>query len=371
MGSDSIFKVLLVAEGSGGHLIPALQVAGVLAKAGARTKVWYAERPQTARLAGALAHEAEGESVEVQPIPAASPHVLGRLWQCGQLWSRAQRCFETFAPDVVVGFGGWLSAPIVLAAKKRRIRCVVHEQNVVLGRANRWLSRWVDRLAVSFQETPRPRGAAPRVVTGMPVRNAIGASSRDREAQAFGFTAQRPTLLILGGSQGAQAINRLMAGALTLLSGQERRLWQFLHVTGHADEAAMRAAYGAAGVTAWVAPFLMEMASAYSLADLVIGRAGASTIAELARCGTPAVLIPYPHAGGHQLANARHVEAVGGGLLFEEAQATPKRLLGAVRRVMADRRLRTIMGEQMQGLDSSDATERLAEVIRDMAHASR
>ena len=154
MRNGSSLKVLLVAEGSGGHLIPALQVAGVLARRGARIKVWYAQRRQTASLAEALSRQAASADIDVDPIPvrsAANP--MERLWACGRLWRKAERCFETFAPDVVVGFGGWVSAPVVLAARRRGIGCLLHEQNVVLGRANQWLSRWVDRVAISFQET--------------------------------------------------------------------------------------------------------------------------------------------------------------------------------------------------------------------------
>jgi UDP-N-acetylglucosamine--N-acetylmuramyl-(pentapeptide) pyrophosphoryl-undecaprenol N-acetylglucosamine transferase len=204
----------------------------------------------------------------------------------------------------------------------------------------------------------------------MPVRQAIGAALREQEARAFGFSPQRPTLLILGGSQGARAINQAVAATAALISPAERHTWQFLHVTGPADERDVRSAYAAAGVTAWVAPFLVEMESAYSLADLVIARSGASTIAELARCGKPAVLIPYPYAGAHQRANARHVEALGGGLVLEESQVSPERLLGAVRRLMADERLRAMMGRQMQGLAATDAADRLAQLIRDLAGAA-
>ena len=124
MENGSPLKVLLVAEGSGGHLIPALQVAGSLARDGVRIKVWYVQRRQTARLARALAEEV-GEAVDLDPIPLEPPAgLLGRLWRCGQLWRRAQRCFDTFAPDIVVGFGGWASAPVVLAACLRRSRLI-------------------------------------------------------------------------------------------------------------------------------------------------------------------------------------------------------------------------------------------------------
>ncbi|MBI3320837.1 MAG: UDP-N-acetylglucosamine--N-acetylmuramyl-(pentapeptide) pyrophosphoryl-undecaprenol N-acetylglucosamine transferase [Candidatus Omnitrophica bacterium] len=384
MANDLPLRVLLVAEGSGGHLIPAVEVAGALARRGAFTKIWYAQRPHLAGFAAALTHRMRRESVEVDPIPlAASRNPLERLWQCGRLWGRAQRCFETFAPDVVVGFGGWMSVPVLIAARLRRglpplswrlrqirpqgIRCLIHEQNVVLGRANRWLASWVDRVAISFPETQERLNGSSAVVTGMPIREDIGRASRAQAAERFGFVPDRPTLLILGGSQGARAMNQLMLRVPALLSEEERATWQVIHLTGMADEAAVKQAYAVQGVQAWVAPFLVEMALAYAHADLAVARAGASTLAELARCGLPAILLPYPHASGHQRMNARLATTVGGGLLLEESQASPERFLVAVRRILTDHRLRGMMGWQMRQLDCAAAAERLAEAIAAVA----
>ena len=205
----------------------------------------------------------------------------------------------------------------------------------------------------------------------MPVREAIGQSSREAHAARFGFSAARPTLLILGGSQGARAINQILTELVEQASPEERSRWQFLHITGSADEAAVRSAYARHQVTAWVTPFLVDMEAAYAQADVVIARAGAATITELARCGKPAVLIPYPYAGGHQAVNARLVEHHGGGLLLEEGQATTARLLSAVRRLLADERLRLIMGRQMRGIGIPDAADRLTQAIVDLHDAPR
>jgi UDP-N-acetylglucosamine--N-acetylmuramyl-(pentapeptide) pyrophosphoryl-undecaprenol N-acetylglucosamine transferase len=262
---------------------------------------------------------------------------------------------------------------VVLAAKTHRIRCLLHEQNVVMGRANRLLSRWVDRVAVSFPgSTPSGQGepAGRRVVvTGLPLREMIGRSSREESAGRFGLSAEQPTCLVLGGSQGARVINRLLIEMASRLSTEERCRWQFLHITGPSDAAAVRRAYALHGLRAWTSEFLVEMEAAYALADLVIARAGASTIAELARCGIPALLIPYPHAGGHQRANAQLVEAVGAGVLVQEADATPESLLSIARRILGDPKLRAMMGAQMRALHASNATQRLTDEIVDVATA--
>ena len=364
MENDQSLRVLLVAEGSGGHLIPALQVAHELALSGARVKVWFAERRKTAPLADALIQEFGHASIEVAAIPM-QPHtnLMSRLWQCGQLWSQSQRCFETFAPDVVVGFGGWVSAPVVLAAHQRHIGCMLHEQNVQLGRANRLLARWADRLAISFPETRGFRRGTPSVLTGMPIRRTIRSSTREQAAPKFGFQPAQPTLLVLGGSQGARFLNRLLLQTIIGMTPEEQRGWQLLHVTGLDDEQAIRSAYAGHRLRAFVAPFLTDMSAAYALADVVISRAGASTIAELAECAKPAILIPYPYAGGHQRANAHLVENISGGVVLEEATVTPERLLGVIRRILGDARLRAKMADQMQRLAVPDAAVRLRDAI--------
>lgn len=363
MPNDTPFNVVLIAEGSGGHLIPALEVAHRLAKLGARTQVWYAQRRTLAPLMNALIEDVADPAIECRPLDVlGGGTLLGRLWQCGQLWSKSQRCFDAFTPDVVIGFGGWISAPVVLAARQRRIPCLLHEQNVVLGRANRWLSRWVDRVAVSFPETTALLNGHPAVVTGMPVRERIGDSTRTRSVR-FGLDPQRPTLLVLGGSQGSRALNTMMQGVAEQLAPGERQRWQVLHVAGAVDAQRLREAYASRHMTAWVGAFLSEMDAAYAQADVVLARAGASTIAELASCGKPAVLIPYPGAAGHQLVNARLVEAIGGGVVIEERRASPSRVLGVLRTLLADARLRQMMGGQMRELATPHAAERLTQAI--------
>ncbi len=357
-------KALFVADGSGGHLIPALETAVVLARTGADVRVWYAQRPQAGGWAQALAREIAGAAVAVAPIPVlAQPRLLDRLGESRRLWSRAAQCFASFGPDIVVGFGGWVSAPVVLAARLHRIKCVIHEQNVVMGRANRWLARWVDRVAVTF-----PHSAWGRAVqTGLPVRSRIGTMSRMDAVARAGFEASRPTLLVIGGSQGARAVNRIVVDALSHALDEERGRWQVLHLTGAADEAMVRRSYAERGMTAQVAAFVTGMADAYAAADLVIARAGASTIAELARCGLPAILIPYPHAQGHQRANARLVATLGGAMVIEESALAPALLLEAIRRILADAGAREAMRMGMRTLAVPDAAERLTGAILEVA----
>ena len=206
----------------------------------------------------------------------------------------------------------------------------------------------------------------------MPIRSGIGRMRQSTDAARFGFSPEKPTVLVLGGSQGSRALNRLVSQGLSLCSEQERRQWQFLHVTGMEDEPDVRELYSSAGIQAWVSPFLVDMESAYAQADVVIARAGASTLAELASCGRPAVLIPYPYARAHQHANARLAESVGGAFVVEEHEATAsRRLLEAIRWLLHDPQLRTCMGQNMQRLAVTDATQRLADLIVETAILSQ
>lgn len=357
-------NVLLIAEGSGGHLIPSLRVANDLIAQGAKVKLWYAERRQVARVSEALLEATLDPAVEVEPI-ALKWHLnfFVRLWYCGVIWLRAQKCLGSFRPSVVVGFGGWVTLPVLIAAKQRGVPILVHEQNVRLGRTNQLLTRWVNRIAISFQNTARFCGRAPVMLTGLPTRRAIGSCSREEAASRFGLSAERPTLLIVGGSQGAHAVNDRIMQALPGLSAEERSNWQFIHLTGVADEAAVKEVYATHGVKAFVAAFVTEMDAAYALADVVLARAGASTIAELAQCGIPAILIPYPEAGRHQRANAEVVEIAGGGFRLEEEDASPDRVLRLVRQLLEDKALRQRMGSAVRSLCIPDAAERVAGLI--------
>ncbi len=361
-------KVLLVAEGSGGHLIPALQVAKSLASAGAQARVWYAKREPIAPLVSALAEDSRRQAIEVDPIDVqGAGNWLGRLSRCQDLWSRAEACFKEFSPDVVVGFGGWISAPILLAARRHGIGCVVHEQNVLMGRANRLLSGLAQRVAISFPQTRLQAHRSQTVMTGMPIRSDLGLTSRIDAARRLGLSAERPTVLVLGGSQGSHVINQLMIQCVGRLTEGEVRQWQVVHITGAADVGRAREVYQAAGVAFWADAFLADMDAAYALSDVVLSRAGGSTIAELARCGKPAILIPFPYAGGHQRANARVVESAGAGIVIEESMATPQEVLAQLRRVLSDNRLRQFMSEHMRTLNHPNAAERLAEEIFQLA----
>jgi UDP-N-acetylglucosamine--N-acetylmuramyl-(pentapeptide) pyrophosphoryl-undecaprenol N-acetylglucosamine transferase len=329
---------------------------------GVAVQLWYVNRKRIGPLIEALTRSLDPR-IELRPIPVQQPlTMMSRLRAIGRLWRDAHRLFKAEQPAAVVGFGGWASVPVVLAAKECGIPTLLHEQNVQFGRANRRLARLVDAVAVSFAET-RQRMGVHMTVTGLPVRPEIGMTSRSEGAARLGLDAGKPTLLIVGGSQGAQALNRIMAGIAGLMTPPETSSWQIVHIAGANEADALSQSYADAKVSAAVYPYLADMAAAYAAADLVISRSGASTVAELARCSKPAILVPYPHASGHQRANAELAEQVGGGMVFEDQEASADRVLSAARRILADERLRFMMGQQMHNLDYPNAAVHLAELI--------
>ncbi|MBI4354146.1 MAG: UDP-N-acetylglucosamine--N-acetylmuramyl-(pentapeptide) pyrophosphoryl-undecaprenol N-acetylglucosamine transferase [Candidatus Omnitrophica bacterium] len=359
-----------MSEGSGGHLIPAMEVAKTLAGAGHRARLWYVQRPTLSALLRESLDELRAMGVEIETIQVVSSRwpflrVGIRLGQVAALWIQAHRRLRRFHPHAVVGFGGWVGIPIILAARQRRVRVLLHEQNVRLGRANRFVLRrhWVDRLAISFESTRASLNGTPTTLTGLPLREAPERRPREETAQRFGLSTSAWTILVMGGSQGSRVLNRLMDDVVAECSEEECANWQFIHVTGPHDVERMRQRYAARGIRAWAAPHLIQMHEAYQLAHVMIARAGASTLAELARYGCPSILVPYPHASGHQRDNAELVESIGGGLIMEEAQASAPRLLGVLRRMAADVRLRDMMATQIRSLARPEATRELASLI--------
>jgi UDP-N-acetylglucosamine--N-acetylmuramyl-(pentapeptide) pyrophosphoryl-undecaprenol N-acetylglucosamine transferase len=272
--------------------------------------------------------------------------------------------------DVAVGMGGYASVPVVLAALSARVPVVLHEQNAVPGLANRAFARWARRVGLGFAEAARslPRRAR-AVVTGNPVRPAIvavrarRAELADEAREALGLEGDRRTVLVAGGSQGALRIDRAAAGAVRLL--RHRADLQLLVLTGPAHAGELAGAREEAGALAVRAvPFLERMELAYAAADLVVSRAGASTVAEVAVCGLPSILVPYPHAtANHQEANARALARAGGAVVLSDAELAPEVLAARVVELVDDPDRMAAMGERAAAWGRPDAARALASLV--------
>lgn len=353
-------RLVVTTGGTGGHIFPAIAVARAAMERDADCRVLFmgGSGPEKA-----WAREAGLDFVE---LPAAG--VLGKgLKAAGtMLWMsraivRAMAVLKDFRPQAVCGFGGYAGFCPVLAARLRGIPCAVHEQNSVPGVTNRILGKVVKRVFASF---PDDHGSFPPdkvQVTGNPVRSDIAVLSA--EAHAPGTA---PRLLVLGGSQGARAVNDAVIQALPELARQGVTL---LHQAGRADEERVRAAYEEAGMDQeQVKGFMDDMAGAYRWADLVVCRAGASTVFEVACAGKPAVFVPFPFAThDHQRVNAEHLAKTGAALVRDQKEFDGEELARLTQELFEDHeRLRTMAGAA-RAFARPDAADRVARELERLA----
>jgi UDP-N-acetylglucosamine--N-acetylmuramyl-(pentapeptide) pyrophosphoryl-undecaprenol N-acetylglucosamine transferase len=275
---------------------------------------------------------------------------------------RARRILREFGPDVVIGTGGYTTAAVLVAQRSLGGKIVIHEQNAVPGRTNRWLSRIANRVCVSFDSSARWFPAGKVVVTGLPVRAEFGALPEKGEARRLlELREDMFTVLVVGGSQGARRLNELVIGAWPLIDDGST---QVLHQVGPRNIERTRAPSskeGAAGryrIEAYV-----DMPVAMAAADLVIGRSGASTVAEIVAAGLPSILVPYPHAvADEQTANARYLADRGAALLLEEGSLTPEKLAEAVDGLRSSPDKLRAMAGSSKSLGVPEAARRVADV---------
>jgi UDP-N-acetylglucosamine--N-acetylmuramyl-(pentapeptide) pyrophosphoryl-undecaprenol N-acetylglucosamine transferase len=283
----------------------------------------------------------------------------------------AREEFRSAPPDVLLSMGGFTSAPPAMAARSVGADLVFHEANAIPGRANRWLAQFARRGYLYFPEAAVWFRRCDVQVLGMPVREQFQAVDVDACRGALGLAMDRPVLLVMGGSQGASGINQLMLRAATALAAEAPAL-QILHLAGTREEAQVREAYRAAGLAAVVRAFLTEMEFALGAADVAVGRAGASSIAELAAMRVPAILIPYPYAvDDHQVANARALERTGAAWCLTHEEATPQRLVDEVLCLLRDPATRERFKSGLAAWHRADADLALAEQLLGLAARRR
>lgn len=361
-------RVVIGTGGTAGHIFPALATAERLRDGyGAEIVFVGTGTGQEARLVPAAGFELR--QIEAMPFHRGlSLRAVGAPFAALRGASRA-RAFIRGA-DAVLGMGGYVSVPVSIAANREKVPLVVHEQNAVLGLANRLASRWARVIGLSFREAGRQLPRRARAVTvGNPVRAAIVAavertSELRAEARAqLGLAEGRSTILIFGGSQGAVRLNRAAIELADLL--RDRDDLQLLIVTGPRNLAELEKHVPTSGaLRVRAVPFLDRIELAYSVADLAVARAGATTIAELTACGVPAILVPYPYAtANHQEANARAVERVGGATVLLEEQTNGATLARAIDELTRWPDRLPTMARASRAFGRPDAAEALAGLI--------
>lgn len=264
-------------------------------------------------------------------------------------------------PDLCVGFGSFVSYPGMMAAHWLKVPTLIHEQNKVPGKATHWLLPHMDEVAESFEGTRFLRKPKALHTVGLPLRSFIvDAASAKREG-----VAPRPfTLLVVGGSQGAQGLNAIVTDAIAFLSDEERSKIAVIHITGKRDQAWVTERYEPLALSYRVYPFCSAMDEIFAQTDLAVTRAGANTLFELAAFGIPALVIPYPHAGGHQVYNARGFAEKGGLTFHEENLEAKDWLVEQLHRYIEDPGALAGFTEAMKGLARLDATDALIEIAR-------
>lgn len=351
-------KMLLAGGGTGGHLFPAIAIAEQLLREERDASVLFVgtERGLEAKLLPQLGLQLD----LINMVGVVGRGLRGLLQGLPRLLSsigQSRRILQSFAPDVVVGVGGYASFPVLLTAGLTGIPCVLHEQNAHAGLSNRILARLARRVCISIPGSEKNLPRKKVVLTGNPLRQGV--------VDVDAVLPDDGMLLVFGGSRGARAINQLMVEALPQLRARGITA-PVLHQTGEADLEWVQKAYATAGIEGVeVRSFIDRMDSAYDAARLVVCRAGATTIAELCACGRPALMIPFPFAAAdHQTANAAAMEQQGAARMLHQQSLDAETLVAELGALWHDDEKLGAMAEAAAGLGQKDAAARVLDVCR-------
>ncbi len=380
-----MYRVLIAAGGTGGHLRPALSCAEAIVRAEPAASIHFATagRPLDERFLG-------GRGFGLTPLFPSLTRAPKRteLGAYAKAFSIARALLRDFEPDVVVGCGGYVtlaaglatlgSAPVAFARAafglRGRTPLVLLEQNALPGGAVRVLARSASAVLLTFDAAAAHCRGARTVLTGNPLAPEFASepAAATCDPAQFGLAPGRPTLVVLGGSQGARGVNEMVLGARRTLAERRPDL-QILHVAGDADFENVRAAVSSAPEPRTVVvPFETRMRAAYEIADVVVARAGGTTLAEVAAVGRPAILVPYPHhKDGHQFANAAVFERAGAARVVAEAEGAAERLAAEVTRYLEDKTVHAEAVRAARALGPRDAADRAASEILTIAKQAR
>lgn len=357
-------RVLLVGGGTAGHTSPLLATADALRRIDGSVEVTALGTPRGLEVR--VVPDAGYPLELIPPVPLPRRPSVDLLKVPTRLWGAVRAALDVVdrvRPDVVVGFGGYVCVPAYLAARRRGIPLVVHEGNALPGIANKLGARFTRHVATSFPRTPLRHAT----YLGMPIRRMISTLDRGplraEARRTFGLEVDRPTLLVTGGSQGARRLNQSVSAAQRALADAGV---QVLNVVGPAGAASVNRAPGDPAYV--IIPYVDRMDLAYAAADLVVCRAGANTVTEVASVGLPAVFVPLPIGNGEQEQNARPVVDAGGGLLVRDGALTPEWLAATLPALLTDPARLAGMSAAAADLIPRDADDRLARLV--MAAAS-
>ncbi len=350
-------NIVIAGGGTGGHLFPAVSIAQQFVSENASNRILFVSTGKPIEVS-----VLERYGFELRTITAEGLKGRGFFGKIGAIFalmrgiSQSKEILDSFKPDLVVGMGSYSAAPVVIAARRKRIPVVLCEQNIVPGIANRFLSRYAERIYVSFANTGGNLPPEKTLFVGNPVRQEILKVERRKKGADEPFT-----ILIIGGSQGAHRINTAMVEALETL--KDIGNLYFVHQTGEADESLVKSAYAKNEIPAEAKAFFTDMARVYEMADLAVCRAGATTVAELSALAVPAFFIPFPFAAdNHQALNAKSLCDAGAAEMVLEKDLTGDLLAEKIVRLAGNPRLLDQMAQKAKSLGRPDAAVR---IVRD------
>jgi UDP-N-acetylglucosamine--N-acetylmuramyl-(pentapeptide) pyrophosphoryl-undecaprenol N-acetylglucosamine transferase len=359
-------KILIACGGSGGHIFPAVALAEEIKAKDESAQILFvgSDKALDRRI-----FEKEGlkyRLLSANKLPyRASFEAIFFLLKLSIDVFRSLIILMKHRSDAVVGFGGYVSAPVIAAAYILGLPRMIHEQNVVPGRANAMLLRFVDRIAISFEETKKYLGlyAKKAIFTGNPIRESLLKDDKTGSIKKMGLDPKKFTILVIGGSQGAHNLNKAFLKALSKMDKEIRQSLQIIHLTGVTDYGWANAAYKELFVEHRVHSFLDRIEEAYSASDLIVTRSGASAIFEIAYFGRPMILIPYPFALSHQSENARIFSAGGAAIEIDEKDLSGDLMKERIEELLKDRGKLSEMGESARRMSVPDSSRSLAEVV--------
>jgi UDP-N-acetylglucosamine--N-acetylmuramyl-(pentapeptide) pyrophosphoryl-undecaprenol N-acetylglucosamine transferase len=365
-------RVIIAGGGTGGHLFPGLAVAEELKQRDVSAEVIFVgtEHGIEARVV-----PREGYPIKflrAEGIAGVSPaRKIKAMFKTFFSVIDSYRIIKMVNPDIVVGVGGYASGALVLIACLMSIPTMILEQNTMPGATNKILGKFVDTICVTYHESisffPREK----TFLTGNPVRLQVLKGSIESAYRLFSLEEGLFTIFTFGGSAGARSINAAMIDALNHLYDLKDKI-QFFHQTGPKDYENVREAYRKAGFKGTITPFVYQMGEAYAVADIVISRAGATTLAEITTLGKPSILIPYPYAAGnHQELNARRLVEIGAAKMIPDRELKGEVLAQRIRELYENESLRTEMGKNSKTIGSPEACEKIVDIALSLIKQAR
>ncbi|MEE9252128.1 MAG: undecaprenyldiphospho-muramoylpentapeptide beta-N-acetylglucosaminyltransferase [Thermodesulfobacteriota bacterium] len=355
-------KLMLAGGGTGGHLFPALSIAEEFLGRESENEVVFVgtRRGIEAKVLGEMGYTLEFISSEAM-IGKGFLNTLGACITASRGVLQSIGVIRRHKPSVVLGVGGYVSGPVVVAAYLCRVPTAVCEQNSIPGITNRVLSKIVRIVFAAFEESAKFFPLGKTMVTGNPVRKSVLQTAGLRDS-AGGYG-----VLVMGGSQGATRLNSAAPEAIGML--REARI-RVVHVSGEQDTEIVKQAYGRLGINADVYPFIKDIGAIYSETDIVISRSGAGTISEITALGIPSVLVPYPYAAhNHQMGNARVLERQGASVVIEDGELTPEKLSDVLKNLLNNDKLAQ-MSAAAKSLGRPEAATAVVNAIHELIGAN-